>query len=376
MHRELRTHDDHASGGVVDAFAEEVLTEAALLAFEAVGERLEGTVGFRFDGVGLAGVVEQRIDGFLQHAFLVAQDHLGGLDLDQAFEAVVADDHAAVEVVHVGGREAAAIERDERAEVRRDDRDDLHHHPFGMVDLLRLAEGLDHAQALEGFRLALLRRLGLALVTELVGEVVQVHVLEHLVDGLGAHAGHEFLRVVIGKVLVALGQFVEHVEIFFLGQQVQVVDRVVLQVLGGAGVHHHVFLVVNDRLELLGRNAEQVTDLVRGGAEIPDVGHGNGQADVTHPFAAHLLLSHLDAAAVAHDAAVADPLVLSAVALVVLRGAEDALAEESVALRLVGAVVDGLRLEHFARRLLENLFRRGQADGDLVEVVLHLYLFL
>ena len=53
------------------------------------------------------------------------------------------------------------------------------------------------------------------------------------------------------------------------------------------------------------------------------MGDGDGQADVAHPFAANLLLGHLHTAAVADDAAVADPLVLSAVALVVLRRAEE-----------------------------------------------------
>ena len=53
---------------------------------------------------------------------------------------------------------------------------------------------------------------------------------------------------------------------------------------------------------------------------------------------------HLDAAAVADDAAVADPLVLAAMALPVLDRTEDPLAEETVPFRLEGAVVDGLRL--------------------------------
>jgi len=44
----------------------------------------------------------------------------------------------------------------------------------------------------------------------------------------------------------------------------------------------------------------------------------------------------------AHHAAVAHALVLAAVALVVLRRAEDLRAEEPVPLRLEGAVVDGL----------------------------------
>jgi hypothetical protein len=69
---------------------------------------------------------------------------------------------------------------------------------------------------------------------------------------------------------------------------------------------------------------------------------------VAHPLAAHLLARHLDAAALADDPLVADALVLAAVALPVLGRTEDALAEETVALRLQGAVVDGLRLGDLA----------------------------
>ena len=374
MHVEFRTDDDDRTGGIVDTLTEEVLAEAALLALEGVGQGLEGPVGLALDGRGLLGVVEEGIDGFLEHALLVAENHFRSLDLDELLQTVVADDHAAVQVVQVGGRKASAVEGDERAEIRRDHRDHLHDHPFRVVDFLRLAERFDHAQSLEGFRLPLLGRLGLALVTEVIGEGVEIHVLEHLIDGLGAHAGHEFLRVVVGQFLVASRELVENVEILFLGEEVQVIDTVLLEFLGRTGVHDHVFLVVDNRFELLRRNAEQVADLVGRRTEIPDVGDRHGQADVSHPFAAHLLLGHFHAAAVADDAAVADPLVFSAMALVVLRRTEDAFAEESVALRLVGTVVDGLRLEHLTRRLLENHFRRSQADGDLVEVVLYLFL--
>src|SRR5256886_15134692 len=54
--------------------------------------------------------------------------------------------------------------------------------------------------------------------------------------------------------------------------------------------------------------------------------------------------------AIADHAALADPLVLAAMALPVLHRTEDALAEQPVPLRLEGAVVDGLRLRHFAPR--------------------------
>ena len=77
----------------------------------------------------------------------------------------------------------------------------------------------------------------------------------------------------------------------------------------------------------------------------------------------------LDAALVADDALVPDPLVLAAVALPVLRRTEDALVEEAVLLRLERPVVDRLRLRHLALRPLPDLVRAGERDADRVEVI-------
>ena len=60
--------DDDRTAGVVDALAEQVLAEAALLALEHVGQRLERTLVRTGDGLAAAAVVEQRVDGLLQHA--------------------------------------------------------------------------------------------------------------------------------------------------------------------------------------------------------------------------------------------------------------------------------------------------------------------
>ena len=114
-------HDDRAAR-VVDALAEQVLAEAALLALEHVGQRLERAVAGPGDRAAAAAVVEQRVDGLLQHALLVVDDDLGRAEVEQALEPVVAVDHAAVQVVEVGGGEAAAVELDHRAQFRRDHR--------------------------------------------------------------------------------------------------------------------------------------------------------------------------------------------------------------------------------------------------------------
>src|SRR5439155_13269562 len=115
---------------------------------------------------------------------------------------------------------------------------------------------------------------------------------------------------------------------------------------------------VEDLLELARCDVEQVADAAGDALEEPDVRDRRGQVDVAHPLAPHLLPRHLDAAALADDPLVADALVLAAVALPILRGAEDPLAEETVALRLERPVVDRLGLGHLARGPVADLLAR------------------
>jgi hypothetical protein len=74
---ELGTDHDDRAAGIVDALAEQVLPEAALLALEHVGERLQRPLVGAGDDAAAAAVVEQRVDRLLQHALLVADDDVG-----------------------------------------------------------------------------------------------------------------------------------------------------------------------------------------------------------------------------------------------------------------------------------------------------------
>ncbi len=109
---ELRADHDDRAAGIVDALAEQVLAEPALLALEHVGERLQRALVGAGDDAAAAAVVEQRIDRLLKHALLVADDDVRRAQLDQPLEAVVAVDDAAIEVVEVAtwrsGRRRAA----------------------------------------------------------------------------------------------------------------------------------------------------------------------------------------------------------------------------------------------------------------------------
>src|SRR5215469_22841 len=93
------------------------------------------------------------------------------------------------------------------------------------------------------------------------------------------------------------------------------------------------------------------------------------ELDMTHALAPHATQGHLDRALLADDAAVLHALVLAAQALVVLDRAEDARAEQPVALRLEGAVVDRFGLLDLAERPGADPLGARDRDLDLVEAL-------
>ena len=341
-------HDDRAPG-IVDALAEQVLAETALLALQHVGERLQRTLVGAGDDAAAPAVVEQRVDRFLQHALLVAHDDVGRAQLDQPLQAVVAVDDAAIEVVEVRCREAAAVERHQRAQFRRNDRHDGQDHPFRPV--AGLDERLDDLQALgELLRLEVAGR-RLHLLAQLVAQLLEIDRHQHLAHGLGADAGGE---AVLAIVLLRL-------EILALGQKLIGLER------RQARLEHDVLLEIEHPLDVLEHHVEQQADARGQRLQEPDMRDRGGELDMAHALAPDLRERHFDAALFADDALVLHPLVLAAQALVVLDRPEDAGAEQPVPLRLEGAVVDGLRLLDLAERPRQDLLRRCDGDADLVE---------
>ena len=96
--------------------------------------------------------------------------------------------------------------------------------------------------------------------------------------------------------------------------------------------------------------------------------HRCGQLDMAHALPADLGPGDLYAAAVADLTLVADLLILAAVALPVLGGSKDPLAEQAVPLRLQSTIVDGLRLLDLAVGPLADLLRGGNTDLDGVKL--------
>src|SRR6266478_7602864 len=95
---------------------------------------------------------------------------------------------------------------------------------------------------------------------------------------------------------------------------------------------------------------------------------GRSQLDVAEALAANLAKRDFHAAFVADHAAVLHALVLAAQALPVGDGAKNLGAEQAVAFRLKGAVIDSLRLGDFAVRPGTNFLGTRQADANGIEI--------
>ena len=344
---QIRADDDNASAGVVDTLAEQVLTEAALLALEHIRQGLERAGVGAGDGTAAAAVVDQGVNSFLQHALLVADDDVRRVELHEALEAVVAVDDAAIQVVEVGRGKTAAVELDHGAKLGRDDRQNVNDHPLRTV--AAAVECLDDLQALDDLRLLLAAGL-LELGAQLLGELGAVDLLQELLDGLGAHAASKS------------SSYFSRMSRYSFSDRIW--QRCSGVMPGSVTIYAPKYSTFSST-----RGVRSRIRPMRDGMpfEVPDVAHGRGQLDMAHALAANLCARDFDAAAVADLTLVADLLILAAVALPVLRGSENALAEQAVTLGLECAVVDGLGLFHFAGGPGKDHFRGGNADLNCIK---------
>ncbi|MNQ60106.1 hypothetical protein D3C85_743750 [compost metagenome] len=349
MQAQGRADGDYRTAGVVDALAEQVLTEAALLALDHVGQGLQRALVGAGDGTAAAAVVQQGVHSFLQHALLVAHDDVRRSQVEQALQTVVAVDHATVQIVQIGGREAAAIQRHQRTQVRRQYRQHGQHHPLRLV--AGALEGFHQLQAL-GQLLDLGFRVGLRnLFAQAADLVLQIDGGEQLEDRLGTHAGIEVVT-----------ELLERLEVLF------VVEQLALFQGGHARIDHHVALEIEHALDIAQGHVQQQADTRRQRLEEPDVGNRRSQLDVRHALATHLGQGDFHAALLADHAAVLEALVLAAQALVVLHRTEDLGAEQAVTLGLEGTVVDGLRLLNFTEGPGTDHLGRRQRNLDGIEL--------
>ncbi|AKA27550.1 hypothetical protein PCL1606_61070 (plasmid) [Pseudomonas chlororaphis] len=344
-----RTYGNYRTTGVVNTLTEQVLTETTLLTLDHVGQGFQRTLVRTGDSATTTTVVEQCVDGFLQHTLFVAHDDVRSGQIQQALQAVVTVDHSTIQIVEVGSREATAIQRDQWTQVWRQNRQNGQHHPLWQV--AGTLEGFHQLQTLGqlldfGFRVGLRN-----LFTQTANLVFQVDSVQQLADSLGTHAGIE-----------VVAELFQRFEVLLVVQQLTFLKG------GHARIDNDIALEIENTLDITQGHVHQQADTGRQRLQEPDVGNRRSQFDVRHALTTNLGQRDFNAALLADHTAVLQALVLSAQALVILYRAKDLGAEQAVTLRLERTVVDGFRLFNFTERPRTDHLRRGQSDTDGVEL--------
>ena len=194
------THGDDRTARIVHPLAQQVLAEAAALAFDHVGQRLEGALVGASHGLAAAAVVEQAVNGFLQHAFFVARNDLRRLQLQQTAQTAVAVDHPAIQVIEVRGRKAATVQGHQGAQIGRQHRQHRQHHPLWLD--AGLLESFQHFEAL-GIFLDLDFRTR-QVTTQALDFGIDFDALEQFANAFCAHLGDKFVAKLfeLGIVIV------------------------------------------------------------------------------------------------------------------------------------------------------------------------------
>ncbi len=298
----------------------------------------------------------------MKHPLFIPEDHFRSLDVDQALEAIVADDNATIEVIEVRRCEAAPFERYERTQIRRDDRDDIKDHPLRAIRLfcLACAECIKDAQTLEHIGLLGLGHVVFSRFTKDEICLISINTTKEFLHSLTADEGDELARIIIIHVALLRTEVLQHVEILFFREKVLRLKT------RGTRLNDDVGFVIHDPFDVLCWHTDHTGDLARKRAKEPDVNDRYSEHDVTHALAADALLRHFHAATVANDALVANALVFTTCAFPVPDRTKDLFAEQTILLRAEGTVVDRLRLGNLTMRAIENVIRRGNADRDLL----------
>ena len=339
MQLELRTDHDDRTARIVDALTQQVLTEATAFTLDHVGQRLERTLVGAGHGLTATAVIQQRVNGFLQHALFVAHDDVRGTQLEQALQTVITVDNAAIQIVQIRGRKAAAIQRHQRTQIRRQYRQHFENHPLRLDT--RALEGFQHLEALGqllalGFR----TRCG-EFLAQLFDFTIEIQRAQHLTDAFGTHHGFEIIAELVDLGVVVI-----------FGHDLAALQR------RHARVNHDEGFEIEHALDVAQRHVEHHPQTRRQRLQEPDVRHRAGQLDVRHALAAHLGQRDLNATLFTDDATMLQALVLAAQTFVVFHRAKDLGAEQTVTLGLERAVVDGFRLLDFTKGPRANLLGR------------------
>ena len=350
VHLEFRTDDDNRTTGIVDTLTEKVLTETTLLTSEHSGKGFQLSVAGSYDRLTSSAVFDEGVDRFLEHSLFVSDDDVGSAQVEQLLQTVVTVDYSSVKIVEVAGRVSAAVERDHRSEFGRKNGENVEDHPFGTG--VARTERVDDFESLYSLELTLAGG-GVDDLFQILRFLVEVYLCKEFLYSFCAHSDAET------SAAVGFESF-----LVFL-----IVDDLLLDEICRARVDYDILDKVQYHLDISRRHIERKAYSGRYALEIPYVGDGGSEFDMTHSLASDLSAGNFNAALVADNAFISDSLIFTAMAFPVLGRSENPLAEQTVFFGFLSSVIDGFGLGDFAVRPGPDFFGRCNAYLYRVKIV-------
>ena len=194
MQFQLRARHNHRTTREVDAFAQKVLTEAALLAFQHVRQRFQWTFVLSSDHPATTAIVKQCIDRFLQHTLFVAHDDIWRTQFDKTLQTIITVDHPTIKIVQVRRCKATTIQGHQGTQFWWNHRDHGQDHPFWTV--ARFDKTFNNLQTFyDFFRLQFTCRFG-EINTQLLSFTLKINQRQHFADRFSADVGSEGIHAV------------------------------------------------------------------------------------------------------------------------------------------------------------------------------------
>ena len=234
-------------------------------------------------------------------------------------------------------------------EVGRNDRQDIHDHPFWAG--IGLEESLGEFQTLGDFTLVLLGIGVFHFLLQLGDKSFQINVFKHFLDGVGSHS---CLECVVTVFVFITAEFILSEDLSLFQGRVQ-------------RINDDVIFVVDDAFQMACRHVQHQADAAGHALVEPNVGDGDGQFNVSHAFTADSGVGNFYAATVADDTLVLDSLVLAAGAFHIARRSENAFAEQAAFFWLERTVIDCLWIGNLTEGPGADGVGIGNGDGYLIE---------
>ena len=130
---QLWSNNDNGTSGVVNTLTKKVLTETSGFTFQHIRKGFQGSVSRTCNRAATTTIVDQGVNCFLKHTFLIADNDIRSTKLQQSFQTIITINDSSVQIIQVRCCKTSTIQLYHRTKIRRDYRNNIKNHPLRTV---------------------------------------------------------------------------------------------------------------------------------------------------------------------------------------------------------------------------------------------------